>query len=84
MNYSNITIGSKIELKKQRGIFRVSVIRLILMRMIYNSKYDEIDKNISDGQMGAWKGKGCKPNIWIINRMIHETLHNKKKKPIVL
>ena len=88
MNYSNITTvpkkGSKIELKNQRGIFRVSVIRSILMRMIYNSKYDEIDKNISDGQMGARKGKGCKTNIWIINGIIHETLHNKKKKPIVL
>ena len=47
MNYSNITTvpkkGSKMELKNQRGIFRVSVIRSILMRMIYNSKYDEID-----------------------------------------
>ena len=54
------------------------------MRLIYNSKYDEIDKNISDGQMGARKGKGCKSNIWIINGIIHETLHSKKKKPLVL
>ena len=88
MNYSNITTvpkkGPRIELKNQRGIFRVSVIRSILMRMIYNSKYDEIDKNISDGQMGARKGKGCKTNIWIINGIIHETLRSKKKNPIVL
>ena len=88
MNLANITTvpkkGSKIELKNQRGIFRVSVIRAILMRMIYNSKYSVIDKNISDCQMGARKGKGCKTNIWMINGLIHETLHNKKKKPIVL
>ena len=50
------------------------------MRLIYNSKYYNIDKNISDSQMGARKGKGCKSNIWIIN----ETLKNKNKKPIVL
>ena len=88
MNYANITTvpkkGPKIELKNQRGIFRVSVIRSILMRLIYNSKYEQIDQNISDGQMGARKGKGCKHNIWIINGLIHETLKNKKKKPIVL
>ena len=53
MNEANITTvpkkGPKIELKNQRGIFRVSVIRSILMRLIYNSKYNEIDQNISDG-----------------------------------
>ena len=52
--------------------------------MVYNSKYPIIDKNISDCQMGGRKGKGCRSNIWIINGIIHETLHNKKKKPIVL
>ena len=88
MNNANITTvpkkGPKIDLKNQRGIFRVSVIRSILMRLIYNSKYYKIDKNISDSQMGARKGKGCKRNIWIINGIIHETLKNKIKKPIVL
>ena len=88
MNYANITTvpkkGPKIDLRNQRGIFRVSVLRSILMRLIYNSKYDKIDKNISDGQMGARKGKGCKTNIWIINGIIHETLQNKKMKPIML
>ena len=54
------------------------------MRLIYNSKYPKIDKNISDCQMGARKGKGCKSNIWIINGIINETLKNKNKKPIIL
>ena len=88
LNNANITTvpkkGPTIELKNQRGIFRVSVIRSILMRLIYNSKYEEIDKNISDCQMGARKGKGCKSNIWTINGIIHETLKNRNKKPIVL
>ena len=60
------------------------MIRSILMRLIYNSKYAEIDQNISDCQMGARKGKGCKSNIWMINGIIHETLNNKNKKPIIL
>ena len=62
MNFANImTIpkkGSKLDPKKKRGIFGVPVLRYILMRVIYNTKYQVIDKNISDCQMGARKGKG--------------------------
>ena len=60
-NFANITTipkkGSKLELKNERGIFRVSVVRSILMRLIYNSRYPEIDQNISDCQMGGRKQK---------------------------
>ena len=87
-NFSNITTvhkkGSRLELKNERGIFRVPVIIYIFMRLIYNTKYPEIDRNISDCQMGGRKGKGCKTNIWIINGIIHETLRRKKNKPVVL
>ena len=69
MNISNITTvpkkGSSLLLSNQRGIFRVSVLRAILMRLIYNSKYPEIDKNISDCQMGGRKRKGCKNNLFV-------------------
>ena len=88
LNYPNITTvpkkGSKLDLKNERGIFRVPVPRYILMRLIYNSKYPDIDKNISDCQMGGRKGKGCKTNIWIINGIIHETLRNKNMKPVCI
>ena len=88
MNITNITTvpkrGSKLELKNERGIFRVSVVRYILMRMIYNSKYSLIDKNISDCQMGARKRKGCKNNIFIVNQIIHEVLKSKRMKPVQL
>ena len=60
LNYPNITTvpkkGSKLDLKNERGIFRVPVPRYILMRLIYNSKYPDIDKNISDCQMEGRKG----------------------------
>ena len=88
MNYANITTvpkkGSRIEPKNERGIFRVSVIRSILMRLIYNSKYPTIDKNMSDCQMGGRKYKSCKNNIFIVNGLIHETLKRKSMKPICL
>ena len=88
MNYANVTTvpksGSRLELKNERGIFRVEILRSILMRLIYNSKYYDIDGNISDCQMGARKGKGCRTNIWILNGIIHENAKKKTKKPIVL
>ena len=88
MNIANITTvpkkGSRLLLKNERGIFRVSFLRYILMRLIYNSKYPKIDKNMSDCQMGARKRKGCKNNIFVINGIIHEVLKSKKMKPVVL
>ena len=76
MKVANITTvpkkGSRLLLTNERGIFRVSVIRSILMRLIYDSKYPEIDANMSDSQMGGRKGKGCRNNIFILNGIIHE------------
>ena len=88
MNFANVTTvpkkGSKLEPSNERGIFRVELVRSILMRLLYNSKYPVIDKNMSDCQMGARKGKGCRSNIWILNGIIHETLKNRNMKPVLL
>ena len=88
MNYSNITTvpkrGSRLLLANERGIFRVAVLRYILMRLIYNTKYPEIDINISDCQMGARKGKNCKTNIFIINGIINDVMKSKRMKPVLL
>ena len=88
MNFTNITTvpkrGSRIEPKNERGIFRVAIVRAILMRLIYNTKYKKIDRNMSDCQMGGRKNKGCKNNIFVINGIIHEVLRSKKNKAIVL
>jgi hypothetical protein len=78
LNFTNVTTvhkkGSRIEPKNERGIFWVSVIRYIPLRLICNMKYPIIDKNLSDCQMGARKNKGCKNNIFIINGITCEVL----------
>ena len=88
LNYCNITTvpkkGSKTELKNERGIFRVPILRYILMRLIYNMKYRKIDRNMSDCQMGARKAKGCRNNIFVVNAIIHDVMKSKNKKPIIL
>ena len=87
MNIANITTipkkGSKLLLQNERGIFRLSVIRNILMRLIYNDNYDAIDRNMSYSQMGARKKKGCRQNIFMINGIIHDVLSSKIKKPVL-
>ena len=88
MNIANITTvpkaGSRLDPRNERGIFRVSVIRYILMRLLYHMKYPTIEQNISDCQMGARKKKGCKNNIFIIQGIIHEVLKSKKMHPVLL
>ena len=87
-NITNITTvpksGSRTDPKNERGIFRVSVLRYILMRLIYDLKYQQIDNNMSDCQMGARKKKGCKNNIFVVNGIIHEVMKSKRMKPVVL
>ena len=88
MNKTYITTipkkGSRLKLENERGIFRVSVIRNILMRLIYNQNYPGIDSNISDCQMGGRKKKGCRNNIFIFNGIIHDVMASKKKHPVLL
>ena len=78
MKIANITTipkkGSRLDLEYERGIFRVPILRSILMRLIYNQKYELVDSNMSDCQMGSRKRKGCRNNIFIINGIIHDVL----------
>ena len=71
-------------LTDERGIFRCSVIRTILMRLIYNRNYKIIDNNMSDCNIGGRKGKGCRNNLFIINGIIHDVLSSTRKKPVLL
>ena len=88
MNVANVTTvpkkGSRLLLRNQRGIFRVSVLRGIMMRLIYNSKYDKIEEKMSDCQMGARKRKNCKNNIFMVNGIIHEVMKSKTMKAVML
>jgi hypothetical protein len=68
---------------QQENTFRMDLLWIYLL-FIYNTKYPQIDKNMSDCQMGARKKKGCKNNIFIINGIIHEALKSKNQKPVQL
>ena len=52
------------------------------MRLIYRDNYDTIDRSMSDSQVGGRKKKNIRNHIWVINGIINDVLHTKKKTPI--
>ena len=51
--------GSRNSFENYRGIFRVSIFRSILDRLIYNDEYVTIDSNLTDSNVGARKSRNC-------------------------
>ena len=74
--------GNKNDLTNDRGVFIVTILRSILMRLIYLDFYDILDKSMSDSQVGARKRKNIRNHIWIVNGVISDVLNNKTSKPI--
>ena len=50
--------GDKSNLDNDRGIFIVTILRSILMKLIYIDEYDTIDGSMSDSQVGSRKFLG--------------------------
>ena len=44
------------------------------MRLIYLDKYETMDDNMSDSQVGARKGKSVRNHFWIMNGVICDVL----------
>ena len=74
--------GEKSDLENDRGIFLVTTFRTILMKLIYREKYDLIDSNMSDSQVGGRKGKNVRNHTWLLNGIICDVLSTNKKKPV--
>ena len=70
--------GSKMELDNERGIFIVNIFRSVLMKMIYNDKYETVDKSMSDSNVGARKHKNIRNHIFVLNGVINEVINNKE------
>ena len=76
LGYCNITSlyknkGSKQNFNNYRGIFRVTVFRNILDRLIYNDEYPNIDENMTDSNVGARKKRNIRDNIFVINAILN-------------
>ena len=74
--------GEKIDLQNDRGIFIVNLFRSILMKLVYGDKYELVDKNMSDSNVGARKMKNIRNHIFVLNGVINDVIHNPKRDSI--
>ena len=74
---------SKNDFSNYRGVFRVTILRSILDRLIYNSSYEVIDSNLTDGNVGARKRRGCRDNMFVLSA-INNSILNGNSDPIQL
>ena len=75
--------GSKFLLKNERGIFILSAVRTIFMKLLYNTKYETLNSNMSDSNVGGRKLKSGINHIWVVNRIIHDQITSVRKKTCV-
>ena len=63
--------GPRNKFSSYRGIFRVSIFRAILDRLIYNDEYHNIDKNLTDSNVGARTNRNIRDNIFVLNAVMN-------------
>ena len=85
---ANITIlhknKCKLDLNNWRGIYVSSVLRTILMKLVHGRTYEVVNKNMTDGQIGARKNKSGRNHLFILNSVLSDVMSSVKKTPIDL
>lgn len=69
-------------LNNWRGIFVTSVVRGILMKMIYERTYETIDNSMTDAQIGGRKNKSVRNHLFVLNAILKDVMSSKKKEAI--
>ena len=67
--------GSRNNLDNYRGIFRVTIFRSILERLIYNDEYRNVDAGLTDCNVGARKGRNIRDNLFVVNSVVNSVTH---------
>ena len=70
--------GSHKDFNNYGGVFRVTVFRSILDRLIYNDSYHIIDENLTDGNVGARKHRNIRDNIFVLGSVINSVINGKE------
>ena len=71
--------GSKKDLENNRGIFMLSVLRTILVKLLYFDSYEKIDSEMSDSNIGAQKDKNIMNHLFVIYGIINSVTNGKEK-----
>ena len=71
--------GSRKDIENYRGIFRVTILRSILDKLIYNDEYPGIDQHLTDSNVGARKSRNIRDNIFVVNAVLNNIAKKKLK-----
>ena len=63
--------GARNSFNNYRGIFRVTILRSILDRLVYNDIYPVIDSSLSDANAGSRKGRNVRDNLFVLHATIN-------------
>ena len=63
--------GPKNKFESYRVVFRVSVFRNILDRLIYNDEYDNIDSKLTDSNVGSRNNRNIRDHIFVLNAVLN-------------
>ena len=84
MNLQNITSiykskGSRLDMNNERGIFILTVLKKILDKLIYFDNFDDVDKHMSDSNIGARRGRNIKNHLFMIYGIINSVIRGKEE-----
>ena len=65
---------SPLDLSSLRGIFLVPKLKVVFMKLVYNSVINIIEDNLSLSNIGARKKKSPRDHLFVVYSVIHETL----------
>ena len=57
-----------------RGIFRLSIFRSILDRLVFNDYYGTIDNYLSDCNVGGRRGRNIRDNLFVLNAITNNII----------
>ena len=80
LEYCNISSifkgkGKRNSLENYRGIFRVTLFRNILDRLIYNDGYGNIEEGLTDSNVGARKSRNIRDNIFVLSAILNDVIN---------
>ena len=83
LEYCNITSlykhkGSHKDFSNYRGVFRVTIFRSILDRLMYNDSYANIDGNLTDGNVGARRNRNIRDNLFVLGAVVNSVVNGKQ------
>ena len=66
-------------MNSDRGIFILTVMKKILDKLIYNDIFTDIDKNMSDSNIGSHKKRNIKDHLLIMHGVINSVIKGKEE-----